>query len=603
VNDALTTAAAPWGAVPSGERWSSGRWALDLRGDELADIRCDGEVMLRAVRLVARDVDWHTAWPREITARPGPADLAVDLVIDDLGIDLNATLTVTARGDRLEIAVDAVVRSDSRTNRTGLVLLHPPRLAGEELQVAHPEGGGDSLLFPVSISPHQPARDVSALTWSDGPRLFRADFAGDVFEMEDQRNWSDASYKTYNRSLDEPFPYPLMAEEHIRQRITLTALGPLAPPSVSPTGAGPAASTTLTMTSAGSVPTVAIGASTAPDPGPTAADPVGAHRHVELELTDPAWPAALGRARHGARDLSVLLVSPSPPDPGVLEQVMRRMRGIDLRWVAVVDAVSHVSEPELVEALRDTAPPHVPVVGGSRSHFTEVNREWDRLPWSRLDGLVFPITPLFHTLETEQLVESIAMQRVIAQDVTARAPECPVHIGPVTLRPRFDNVATTPAPVPTRSDLTKGYGAERTGQDDPRQAAPQLAAWTIASAAALAVPGVASVTWFEEWGPRGIRTADGADLPVRAALEALVSLEGGTLLSAASPDGWLWAIGARWEGGRRPDGVRQEILVANVSGTQRSIELRVDDQAAAPVTLEAFTWARISDLEEGPWTS
>src|SRR5690625_7249735 len=95
--------------------------------------------MLRAVRLVARDVDWHTAWPREITARPGPADLAVDLVIDDLGIDLNATLTVTARGDRLEIAVDAVVRSDSRTNRTGLVLLPPPRLAGEALQVGSEE--------------------------------------------------------------------------------------------------------------------------------------------------------------------------------------------------------------------------------------------------------------------------------------------------------------------------------------------------------------------------------------------------------------------------------------------------------------------------------
>src|SRR5699024_4039145 len=183
---------------------------------------------------------------------------------------------------------------------------------------------------------------------------------------------------------------------------------------------------------------------------PPSAHPVGAHRHVELARTYPAWPSALGRARHGARDLSVLLVSPSPPDPGVLEQVMRRMRGIDLRWVAVVDAISHVSDPELVEALRDTAPPHVPVDGGSRSHFTEVNREWHRLPWSRLDGLVFRITRLCQTLETEQLVESIAMQRVIAQDVTARAPECPVHLGPVTLRPRFDNVATTPAPVPTR---------------------------------------------------------------------------------------------------------------------------------------------------------
>src|SRR5690625_4326313 len=326
-----TTADGPWGPVPSGERCgpvpsgercSSGRWALGLRGDELADNRCDSEVMLRGVRLVARDVDWHTAWPREATARPGPDELAVDLVIDDLGIDLHATITARARGDQLEISVDAVVGSDSRTNRTGLVLLHPPRLAGEELQVAHPEGGEESLRFPVSISPHQPAREISALTWADGTRRFRAELEGDLFEMEDQRNWSDASYKTYNRSLDEPFPYPLASGEHIRQRITLTALGPPAPPSVSPTGAAPAAPTTLTMTPAGafpagSVPTVAIGASTAPDPGPTTADPVAAHRHVELELTAPAWPAALERARHGARDLSVLLVSPSPPDPEI----------------------------------------------------------------------------------------------------------------------------------------------------------------------------------------------------------------------------------------------------------------------------------------------
>src|SRR5690625_7495992 len=109
--------------------------------------------MLRAVRLVARDVDWHTAWPREITARPGPADLPVDLVIDDLGIDLNATRTVTARGDRLQSAPHAVGRSDYRTNRTGLVVLHPPRLAGEELRGARAQGGADSRLRAVRISP------------------------------------------------------------------------------------------------------------------------------------------------------------------------------------------------------------------------------------------------------------------------------------------------------------------------------------------------------------------------------------------------------------------------------------------------------------------
>ena len=32
---------------------------------------------------------------------------------------------------------------------------------------------------------------------------------GDTFEMEDQRNWTDASYKTYVRPLALPWPYTL----------------------------------------------------------------------------------------------------------------------------------------------------------------------------------------------------------------------------------------------------------------------------------------------------------------------------------------------------------------------------------------------------------
>ena len=30
---------------------------------------------------------------------------------------------------------------------------------------------------------------------------------GDAFEMEDQRNWADASFKTYVRPLPKPRPY------------------------------------------------------------------------------------------------------------------------------------------------------------------------------------------------------------------------------------------------------------------------------------------------------------------------------------------------------------------------------------------------------------
>jgi hypothetical protein len=48
---------------------------------------------------------------------------------------------------------------------------------------------------------------------------------GDTFEMEDQRNWTDASYKTYVRPLGLPFPYRLTAGEIIEQAIEIRFVG------------------------------------------------------------------------------------------------------------------------------------------------------------------------------------------------------------------------------------------------------------------------------------------------------------------------------------------------------------------------------------------
>ena len=48
---------------------------------------------------------------------------------------------------------------------------------------------------------------------------------GDTFEMEDQRNWTDASYKTYVRPLALPWPYLIAKGETIDQKVTLTVSG------------------------------------------------------------------------------------------------------------------------------------------------------------------------------------------------------------------------------------------------------------------------------------------------------------------------------------------------------------------------------------------
>ncbi|MGG5819512.1 hypothetical protein [Falsiroseomonas sp. HW251] len=51
------------------------------------------------------------------------------------------------------------------------------------------------------------------------------------FEMEDQRNWSDASFKTYVGSLLDPWPYRLEPGVARRQRVEVAIMddGPASP--------------------------------------------------------------------------------------------------------------------------------------------------------------------------------------------------------------------------------------------------------------------------------------------------------------------------------------------------------------------------------------
>jgi hypothetical protein len=258
--------------------------------------------------------------------------------------------------------------------------------------------------------------------------------------------------------------------------------------------------------------------------------------------------------------------------------------------IGVFEAELHVTDAAVLAALRaalTVADVRVPIIAGSRAHFTELNREWDTIPRD-VDGVAFSTTPLFHSLGTEQLVESVSVQRTIAQQAVALADGLPVHVGPVTLRPRFNDVATTPPSLPTRDDLAQGYGAEFTGAADPRQSAPELAAWTIASAAALAVPGVASIAYFEQWGERGVRSGSGEPFPANDALDALGELADGDaqLLWGDSPDGLIWAVGAHGDDG-------DVVLIANLDRVPRQLTVLIEDRSTA-VHLEPLSFSRVA---------
>jgi len=65
-------------------------------------------------------------------------------------------------------------------------------------------------------------KNIRSLSWTlEGEISAFLKFSGEVFEMEDQRNWTDASYKTYCTPLDLPFPVSMERGETMAQEVCL----------------------------------------------------------------------------------------------------------------------------------------------------------------------------------------------------------------------------------------------------------------------------------------------------------------------------------------------------------------------------------------------
>jgi hypothetical protein len=213
---------AAWGdPEPEPYAWTCGAWRVEVRGDEIADIRYAGRAVLRSVRGVVRDQDWETvpATARETTTMDDGLDMSLDLV--GLGADIDARLGLRATTDTLSVTFHASVRKPFRRSRVGLVVLHAADLAGRPLAVTSPSRERTETRFPTDLAPEQPAVDIAGLAWSSGGLATELVFTGDVFEMEDQRNWTDASFKTYSTPLWLPFPVLVEAGHEVHQTVVI----------------------------------------------------------------------------------------------------------------------------------------------------------------------------------------------------------------------------------------------------------------------------------------------------------------------------------------------------------------------------------------------
>ena len=494
-----------------------GPWRFVLRGAEIADLTHRGVTVLRAIRFVTRDHDWRTA---DDTVVRRSVEVHDDVPSAHVRIDatsgydgdpvLDYRLDVALDGGTVHVDAVATTTTAFRRNRIGLVVLHPPTLVGTPFTTRHTTAPPTEGTFPVWIAPHQPATDVVGYAWTVDGIDVDVSLAGDGFEMEDQRNWTDASFKTYSTPLSEPFPVALDAGTAIHQSVTL-ACGPSGTPRPGGT-ASPATDLALldgsAATPAGTPPTIQLLAASAP----AAARPDdhafadGVPILVEPVLGDPNVAAVLASARRdaGGAPLDVRFVT---DDPVLLRAAIDDVlaSGPVVR-VGAFDPATHVTTPALQRALRAAVAAHgddLGVVAGTRAHFTELNRTIDLFrDW---DGpLTFSVTPQMHDRSRAQVTESVRMQRWVVSSASRLAAGRPLHVGPVTLRPRFNAVATSPRRVVTDPSVDAGHGPESVPDaTDPEQHSGAAVAWFAAAVEALTVPGVATITLAEAWGPRG----------------------------------------------------------------------------------------------------
>ena len=203
-----------------------------LDNGALRSIRFGGVEVLRGIAWLVRDRNWGTYPPAieklRVNEDKSGFRISYAATCKDAEQAISYTAVIEARSDgTLAFSATATPGTDFLTNRTGFVVLHPLEgIVGQPVAVLHTDGRREKARFPRFISPGQAAFEIRSLKHTVMPCVTATVLLqGDKFEMEDQRNWMDASYKTYVCSLLDPWPYTLAKGEPFSQSVTLAISG------------------------------------------------------------------------------------------------------------------------------------------------------------------------------------------------------------------------------------------------------------------------------------------------------------------------------------------------------------------------------------------
>ena len=515
--------------VPDGKRriLTAGPITAMLDNGALRYIRYRGVEVLRGIAYLVRDRNWGTYSPaiEGLKVRQGKDGFTVSYTATakdkDQGIRYAATIEATAKGV-VRFSATGTPLTDFLTNRTGFVVLHPlVGVVGEPVEIVHTDGKTKKSKFPKVISPGQPVFEIRSLKHQVMPGVTATVLMeGNKFEMEDHRNWMDASYKTYVCSLLDPWPYTLKKGEAFDQSITVTIAGkPTQKISASSGGIAVAVGRPK-----GRMPSIGTGVPMAEARHALArADLIAMARpgHLICQIdgreagqADAAAAFQALREKTGIPSTLEIVLPAKAPAKDEVHAIASEMRLADYRPDAIVVTQMHdlksfqpntprpwgPTYEEMAAAVRASFP-GIPVGGGMLSYFTELNRK--RPPAGVFDFITHTVCPIVHAADDISVMETLESLPSIFASTRAMIGKTAYHMGPSSI-PCRDN------PYGAAVARNPGNGRVCLSDMDPRQRGLFAAAWNVGLVAAVAQGQLDSLALGAATGPQGViyRKAD-----------------------------------------------------------------------------------------------
>jgi hypothetical protein len=488
----------------------SGPLTMLYTGGFIRQIKAGELEVLRLVYFAVRDHNWETIpgifSNERISVSGNSFDISYEINYDREDIRYRILCYIVGQvSGKISYKIRGEALSTFMKNRIGFCVLHPPDCAGNSCQIQHCNGSETDGLFPEFISPHQPFKDIKSIAWTINDQCkANIEFEGEVFEMEDQRNWSDASFKTYCTPLVLPFPVKVKKGDIMEQEIRIEMIGQPVDPkedrSVTPFIDWEGQCEKLPFIGISDSKYLLSEKETALISAVNLS-----HLKIELDLTSQNWYDELEIGLGNACDtlLNVELVLLFGPEPEFELQEFKGAYVWDKTTVITISVIrkeNHITDRGLQSVITQIQEmfPGVKVGGGSGAYFTELNRN---VPGIRhLEFLTYSITPQVHAYDDLSLIENLEGQSATVLSAGQLGKDLPIHVSPVTLLPRFNPDATDTESTVIKDTLPP--------EVDVRQPSLFNMVWTLGSIKQLTSAGAGLITYYETKGWGGIINGD-----------------------------------------------------------------------------------------------